>query len=87
MVLQAGLSRIRLYHVAAAAKLGKLSEAESIFYEQDTFEVDDQKEGEIIITEIWLDIEELRAKKKGIPFDRTKAQCPEKYNFRMNTLE
>ena len=67
MVLQAGLSRIRLYHVAAAAKLGKLSEAESIFYEQDTFEVDDQKEGEIIITEIWLDIEELRAKKKGIP--------------------
>ncbi len=28
-----------------------------------------------------------RAKKKGIPFDRTKAQCPEKYNFRMNTLE
>ena len=81
------LSRIRLYHAASAAKLGKRKEAEAIFYKYDTFEVDDQREGEITITETWLDIEALRAKESGVEFDRAKAKCPEKYNFKMNTMD
>jgi len=79
--------RIRMYKAIAAVKIGDLKTAEEIFYRDEVFEIPDQREGEVSLTELWYDIEELRAKQRGEVFDRENIVCPEKYNFRMSSAK
>jgi len=81
---QKRLPRIRLYRAMAAEKLGKLDEASALLNENDGLEIPDIQEGEVSITDLWFSIEEKKAARDGVPFDRSTAKPPKKFDFRMN---
>ena len=84
---QKQLPRIRLYLAVCAEKRGQLELAEQILTENDGLEVPDIQEGEISITQLWFDIMEKKAARDGVPFDRSTAKPPKKFDFRMNVSE
>ena len=45
--------------------------------------VPDIREGENTVTDLWLELEELKAKRDGREFDRNAAVVPEQFDFRM----
>jgi len=84
---QKRLPRIRLYRAMAAEKLEKLDEASALLNENNGLEIPDIQEGEVSITELWLKIEEKKAARDGVPFDRATAKPPKKFDFRMNVSD
>ena len=85
---QRALPRIRFYRALAAEKLNLLDVAEEILYADSgtgnhALEIPDIQEGEISITNLWFDLEEKKAKRDGVPFDRNTARPPKVFDFRM----
>ena len=80
---QKALPRIRFYRALAAEKLNLLDVAEDLLLANGGLEIPDIQEGEISITNLWFDIEEKKAKRDGVPFDRNTARPPKKFDFRM----
>lgn len=64
------LPRIRLFRAFALANLGDVDDAEALLYRNGHWlEVPDIQEGEISLSELWLRIQEIRAERRGEPFD------------------
>lgn len=81
---QKKLPRIRLYRALAAEKRDDLDTAWEMLHADGGLEIPDIQEGEVSITELWFSIEEKRAARDGVPFDRATAKPPKKFDFRMN---
>ena len=76
------------HYTKAAEKLNMLDTAEELLNGNGgtgnhALEIPDIQEGEISITNLWFDIEEKKAKRDGVPFDRNTARPPKKFDFRM----
>ena len=84
---QRKLPRIRLYRALAAEKRGDLDTASEMLNADGGLEVPDIQEGEVSITELWFSIEEKKAVRDGVPFDRAAAKPPKKFDFRMNVSD
>ena len=81
------LPRIRLYRAIALEHFGQLDEAEELLVGDGGLEVPDTQEGEVSVTELWFSIAEKKAKRDGLPFDRSKVKPPKKFDFRMFETE
>lgn len=78
------VGRIRLYMVIANIKLGNLEYAERVLWENGGLVVADIREGENIITNIYLDLEEAKAKREGREFDRAECDVPAIFDYRVS---
>ncbi len=78
------IGRIRLYLVIANIKLGNLDYAESVLWENGGLVVADIREGENIITNIYLDLAEAKAAASGEPFDRNECEVPAIFDYRVS---
>ena len=65
-------------------KLGHLEDAEKVLWENGGLVVADIREGENIITNIYLDLEEAKAKRDGKDFDRAEADVPAILDYRVS---
>lgn len=77
-------SRIRVYYAYAYLRTGQVDKAEEILNAKGGIDMADIKEGEVIITDLWFDIQEAKAAREGKAFDRTQAKPPKKFDFRMH---
>lgn len=75
--------RIRFYYIRALLRVGKAERAMQLLTEGGGLEIPDIREGEVSVTELWLDISEVLAAKKGEKFDRGCAEVPKNLDFRM----
>lgn len=75
--------RIRFYYIRALLRVGKAERAMQLLTEGGGLEIPDIREGEVSVTELWLDISEVLAAKKGERFDRGCAEVPKNLDFRM----
>lgn len=75
--------RVRMLTASACVRTGDLARAEAILWENGGLIVPDMQEGENFITGLWLDLEEAKAARDGIPFDRAAAEPPHIFDFRM----
>jgi len=78
------IGRIRLYITIANIKLGDLEYAERVLWENGGLVVADIREGENIITNIYLDLEEAKARRDGRPFDRNECEVPAIFDYRVS---
>ena len=78
------VGRIRLYMIIANIKLGDLEYAEQVLWENGGLVVADIREGENIITNIYLDLEEAKAKRDGRDFDRNECDVPAIFDYRVS---
>ena len=78
------LGRVKLLVIPALIKTGRLDEASALLYADGGLVVPDIREGEKSLTALWFDLEEAKAKKNGLPFDRTTAKPPVMFDFRMD---
>ncbi|MBR2329277.1 MAG: hypothetical protein IKA58_05295, partial [Clostridia bacterium] len=76
------IGRVRLYTTMAHIHLGHIEEAEAVLWENGGLILPDIREGETIITELWLLIEEAKAKRDGTEFDRNSAKVPPIFDYR-----
>ncbi len=74
--------RFKVYVTMSHIKLGHIEEAQSVLYEGGGLILPDIREGELIITEMYLQIEELKAKRDGVPFDRDTVEVPAIFDYR-----
>lgn len=74
---------VQLSIARALARLGRLEEAETVFYRDGGIVVPDLREGENSITELWFYLEEQKALREGRSFDEKTAVPPAFANFRM----
>ena len=79
-----GIGRIRLYVIIANIKLGNLEYAKRVLWDNGGLVVADIREGENIITNIYLDLEEALAKQKGEDFNRNEAEVPAIFDYRVS---
>ncbi len=75
--------RCRFYLAEACYRAGDLQKAEEILLEHGGLVVADLREGEPLTADLWLSIQEAKAVRKGLPFDRDNAQVPSSIDFRM----
>lgn len=76
------IGRVKIYIALAHVNLGHIEEAEKVLYEGGGIVLPDIREGELIITDLWLMIEELKAKRDGRPFDKETAKVPPIFDYR-----
>ena len=76
------VGRVRIYVTLAHIHLGHIEEAEAVLNENGGIVLPDIREGELIITEMWFLIEELKAKRDGREFDRANAKVPPIFDYR-----
>lgn len=78
------LPRLRLYRAYALAAAGDFAEAEALLFQDGAWlQVPDIQEGEVTLSDLWYMIEEGKAARRGIPFDRDKVSPPYELDFRM----
>lgn len=75
--------RVRLNLALGYIKLEDLEKAQAILFADD-FEVTDIREGDNILTEVYVMLARLRAKKSGVKFNKKAVPIPEKFDFRMS---
>ena len=75
--------RVRLNMALSYIKLENIEKAQAILFADD-FEVTDIREGDNILTEVYVHLERLRAKKAGMRFNKKAVLIPEKFDFRMS---
>lgn len=75
--------RVRLNLALSYIKLENIEKAQTILF-ADEFEVTDIREGDDILTEVYILLEKLRAKKEGVRFNKKATPIPEKFDFRMS---
>ena len=78
------VGRIRLYLTIANIRLGNLEDAERVLWENGGLVVADIREGENIITNIYLDLEEAKASRDGKGFDRGECDVPAIFDYRVS---
>ena len=78
------VGRVRLYIIIANIRLGNLEYAEKVLWENGGLIIADIREGENIITNIYLDLEEAKAKRDGRDFDRNEADVPAIFDYRVS---
>ena len=74
--------RIRLFYAFACVRSGDYQQAEKVLLEDGGLEVPDVREGETFVTELWLLIEEAKARSTGKEWDMEKATPPFQFEFR-----
>lgn len=79
--------RIKLYMLFSYVKMGDIEHAEEMFNSDGGIDVPDVREGENVVTDLWLELEALKAKRDGREFDRNRAIVPEKFDFRMGVAK
>ena len=78
------LPRLRLYRAFALANTGDADAAEALLRQGGQWiEVPDIQEGEVLLSDLWLQIQALRAEQSGQPFDPDAAVPPYELDFRM----
>ena len=75
--------RVKLFTGFACVRTGNLARAEAILWENGGLVIPDMQEGETSITGLWMDLEEAKAVRDGIAFDRASAEPPHIFDFRM----
>ena len=79
-VLEVG--RVKTYIILAHLHLGHIEEAEDFFFCDGGLTLPDIREGELIVTDMYLMLEELKAKRDGREFDREKTKVPPQFDYR-----
>ena len=77
--------RITMYYCFALLRSGDIDKADTVLNDNGGICVDDIREGETGITDLYLEIEEKKAENSGLPFSRSEAKVPRKFDFRMFT--
>ncbi len=77
------IPRVKLSLAEAYLKSGNIVLAENLLYSGGGLLVADIREGELSVTELWYSIEEKKAQAKNLPFDRSTAEIPAVFDFRM----
>ncbi|MBR6790165.1 MAG: DUF5107 domain-containing protein [Oscillospiraceae bacterium] len=81
------LPRIKLYRAISADGRGDIDLARALLEENGGLEIPDIQEGEVSITDLWFSLAEKKAARDGVPFDRSTAKPPQKFDFRMNVSD
>ena len=76
------IGRVRIYITMAHINLGRIEEAEAVLYEGGGIVLPDIREGELIITELYLRIAEQKAARAGEDFDRATCKVPPQFDYR-----
>lgn len=76
------VGRVQLYTAQAHIRLGHIEEAEATLYAGGGVVLPDIREGELSITELYLDIAQEKAARDGVPFDRETAPVPPIFDYR-----
>ncbi len=76
------IGRVKVYIAKAHINLGNADGAEEIFNADGGLVLPDIREGELIITDLYLRMLELRAKAAGEDFDRNTAKVPPQFDYR-----
>ena len=76
------IGRVKIYITMAHINLGHVEEAEAVLYEDGGIVLPDIREGELIITDLYLRILEQKAKRAGEDFDRATAKVPPQFDYR-----
>ena len=75
--------RVKLNLALIYIRLEDIASAEKILFADD-FGVTDIREGDNILTEVYVLLEKLRAKKSGVRFSKKMVKIPEKFDLRMS---
>jgi len=76
------IGRVKIYILKAYIRLGNTQRAEELFYADGGLVLPDIREGERLITELYLDLLQLKANEKGEAFDRDTAKVPPQFDYR-----
>ena len=78
-------SRIILYYAIALCEVGELDKAEELIYtEKKAIEIPDIKEGELVLSKLWINIKKKKAERNNEPFDEKSVIVPYEINFSMS---
>jgi predicted Zn-dependent protease len=79
--------RLRLFMAQALCALGRLEEAEEQLVGNNGITVDDLREGELILSSLYYEIQRKKAERDGLPYDESAVQLPAFLNFRLKGEE
>jgi hypothetical protein len=79
--------RLRLFMAQALCALGRLEEAEAQLLGNNGIVVDDLREGELILSSLYYDIQRKKAQRDGVAYDESAAKLPSFLNFRLKGEE
>ena len=79
--------RLRLFMAQALCALGRLEEAEEQLVGNNGITVDDLREGELILSSLYYEIQRKKAERDGVPYDESAVQLPAFLNFRLKGEE
>lgn len=75
--------RLRLYMAQALSATGRPEEAEEQLVGNGGIIVDDLREGELMLSELYYEIQKQKAEKAGIPYDEKAVVLPDFLNFKL----
>lgn len=75
--------RATLLYVCALLRSGNEEKAEQLLLRDGGIVIADIREGEVLLTDLWFEIQERKAQTQGIPFDRNALTPPKRLDFRM----
>jgi tetratricopeptide (TPR) repeat protein len=75
--------RISMYYAFALLKLGNIADAKAVLYRDGGLAVTDIQEGEVSITNLYIEIEKATAKKEGREISENEINIPTQFDFRM----
>ena len=75
--------RATLLYVCALLRSGNEEKAEQLLLRDGGIVIADIREGEVLLTDLWFEIQERKAQAQGIPFDRNALTPPKRLDFRM----
>ena len=76
--------RVSLYYAFALLRSGQVDEAEAVLLRDGGLSVTDIREGEISLTNLYIEIARHRAESSGVPFEPDAVEVPRQFDFRMN---
>lgn len=75
--------RITMFYCFAMLRTGDIDGAETLLNANGGICVSDIREGEVSITDLYIELQEAKAKREGVPFKREGVKVPKKFDFRM----
>ncbi len=75
--------RIAMFYAYALLRLGYPEEAETILWREGGLSITDIREGEMTLSNLYIDIQKAYADRAGAPFDPTEVDIPQQFDFRM----
>ena len=76
--------RVSLYYAFALLRSGQVDQAEAVLFRDGGLSITDIREGEISLTNLYIEIARYRAESSGTPFDPDAVEVPRQFDFRMN---